>query len=235
VQVVLDIMYGLPGQTLAEVRRSLEWALGFGDAVQVQCMQTLVLPGTVLRAEASRWGFDHEENPPYGIRRTADLSPGDIVELERFLDEHPGLPADPVTPRFCGQRLTGLFREQCRMGLHDLKGPLPGRGNRRALLIQGVDLFLHQAALNELVRRAITTEPDGLWQFVLIPAEEEPLDLLEALAATICCQPPHLLDRFASASAFGVVVSRRLYVRSNKKISQAWSEAAEALLRQFFG
>ncbi|WP_168442275.1 B12-binding domain-containing radical SAM protein [Pontiella desulfatans] len=235
VHVVLDIMYGLPGQHPDEVRRSLDWGLAFGDAVQVQCMQTLVLPGTVLRSQAAQWGFRHGALPPYGIRQTDHLSPEGIRDIEILLDEHPNLPADPVTPRFCAQRLSGLFHEQCRMGTEQLGNPVPGKTNRRALLICGADLFSHRAAIAGLINRAITAEPDGLWQFVLVPEFEEPLNLIEELAAAIRNHPPHLLDRFASADAFGLTVSRRLYVRANRSFSSGWKSAAEELLRESFG
>ncbi|WP_372807918.1 radical SAM protein, partial [Pontiella sp.] len=259
VHVVLDIMYGLPGQTLADVRRSLDWGLAFGDAVQVQCMQTLVLPGTVLRSEAAKWKFDHDVRPPYAIHQTDHLSADDIRAIELLLDEHPNLPADPVTPRFCSRRLAGLFKEQIRINMDDLEafnaktqiakensaklGELSGfavndflgKGNRRALLFCGADLLSHRAAIAALIERAIASEPDGLWQFVLVPAHEEPLDLIEALAAAVRSHPPHLLDRFASAAAFEVRVARRLYVRTNPAISNEWQSAAEALLRESFG
>jgi hypothetical protein len=235
VHVVLDIMYGLPGQTIDDVQRSLDWGLAFGNAVQVQCMQTLVLPGTVLRNECEKWQFDHEALPPYGIKQTSHLSPADIRDIEILLDEHPNLPADPVTPRFCGQRLRGLFREQHRIGTSQLEQPVPGHSNRRTLLIYGSDLFSHRIAIANLIDRAIAVEPDGLWQFVLVPENEEPLDLINDLATSVRRHPTHLLDRFASASAFNLTVSHRLYIRTNKSISEEWRNAAEDLLRESFG
>lgn len=235
VQVVLDIMYGLPGQTLLEVKESLEWSLAFGKSVQVQCMQTLILPGTVLRTEQEKWGFQYEFFPPYSIQQTDCLAPEEIQEIECFLDEHPDLPADPVTPRFCGKRLRGLFRAQYRISVEALDLPVPGQENRRVLLFVGADLMEHREKIGQLIDQAIRDEPDGLWQFVLVPAGEEPLDLLEFLTQRIQQHPTHLLDRFASASAFGLRVSRRLYVRTNASISEGWSLAAEELLREYFG
>jgi len=235
VHVVLDIMYGLPGQTLDEVRRSLDWALAFGSSVQVQCMQTLALPGTVLRNDSNHWNFEAAPLPPYGIQQTQHLSPDDIREIEILLDEHPRLPADPVTPRFCGQRLRGLFKQQHRVDAQQLPASVPGIGNRRALPIHGDDLFGRCNAIGKLIDRAIGGEPDTLWQFVLVPEHEEPLDLLEQLAGRIRSHPPHLLDRFASAAAFDLTVSRRLYVRTRPQFSKDWISAAEELLRGSFG
>jgi len=236
VRATLDVMYGLPGQPLADVKRSIDWCLAFGDGAQVQCMQTLVLPGTLLRKKAGEWNIHSDSLPPYGVTQTADLSPDDIRDIEILLDEHPQLPADPVTPRFCSQRLAGLFREQHRIGTGQLDQPVPGRGNRRTLIVHGADLFGHRHAIGTLIDRAIGSEPHGLWQFVLEPESEEPLDLIDHLAACIRRHPPHLLDRFASASAFGLTVSRRLYVRAkNNAVSNDWKTATESLLRESFG
>jgi len=236
VRATLDVMYGLPGQPLADVKQSIDWCLAFGDGAQVQCMQTLVLPGTLLREKAGEWNIHSDSLPPYGVTQTADLSPDDIRNVETLLDEHPQLPADPVTPRFCCQRLAGLFREQHRIGTDQLDQPVPGRSNRRTLIVHGADLFGHRHAIGALIERAIESEPHGLWQFVLEPEMEEPLDLIDELAACIRRQRPHLLDRFASASAFGLTVSRRLYVRvKNNVVSNAWKNATESLLRESFG
>jgi hypothetical protein len=75
-----------------------------------------------------------------------------------------------------------------------------------------------------------------LWQFVLCPEREEPIGLLEALIATIKKQPPHLLDRFASAELFGQIASRRIFVRLQKgrTYDAVWREQVEELLGRHF-
>lgn len=228
-------MYGLPSQTLTDVQQSLDWARALGSNIQVQCMQTLLLPGTPLRDTANNWGIIYEEHPPYSVHQTAHLSPDDIATIEMHLHEHPDLPADPVTPRFCGQRLRGLFRAQHHIRLEQLTDSIPGSSNRRALLFHGQNYFAHRSALGTFIDRAISTEPDVLWQFVLLLEQEEPLDLLDELIARIKVHPSHLLDRFASASAFDHMVSRRLYIRIGKEIEPSWQEAVEDLLRGAFG
>lgn len=235
VRTTLDVMYALPEQSLAEVKASLDWCLAFGDKVQVQCMQTLLLPGTTLRREAARWNLESEALPPYGITRTPALTPADLRAMECLLDEHPRLPADPATPRFCGQRLAGLFRERHRLHIDHLDQPIPGRGNRRCLALAGDDLCAHRHALGRLIERAVASDPFVLWQFVLEPQREEPLDLLEPLINILRRQPAQLLDRFASAAAFDRLVSRRLFVRAPANTSRAWRNAVESLLRDTFG
>ncbi len=234
VRATLDVMYGLPGQPRTDVEQSLDWCLAFGENAQVQCMQTLLLPGTKLRDESAKWKLESNTLPPYGITRTQDLSSDDIRAIETLIDEHPQLPADPVTPRFCGRRLSEVFKERHRIGVDQLDRPPPGRSNRQALSIAGTDLFAHRHEIGNFIEQTITRDPFALWQFILEPSQEEPLDLLDHLIEVIRHQPPHLLDRFASASAFGLTASRRLFVRTTPTFSSSWRTAAEELLRRAF-
>jgi hypothetical protein len=74
-----------------------------------------------------------------------------------------------------------------------------------------------------------------LWQFVVAPRAEEPLDLLDALVGAIRRAPPHIADRYASARTAGLLVSRRVFVRlPRRRIDPSWVRAAEALLAAAF-
>ncbi|MFA7368829.1 MAG: hypothetical protein WC334_04215, partial [Kiritimatiellales bacterium] len=131
--------------------------------------------------------------------------------------------ADPVTARFTGYRLNGLFKE--RAGL-----------NRRAVMIRGGDLNVRRKEISRTIEQSIASEPDMLWQFVLCPEREEPIQWLEALIAILKKQPPHLLDRFASAELFGQIASRRLFIRLQKgrTYDAAWRARVEELLGRHF-
>jgi radical SAM superfamily enzyme YgiQ (UPF0313 family) len=219
VKVTLDLMYGLPEQTLDDVLRSIEWARGLGPNISIQCMQTLLLPGTDLREQAEQYGIKAMPLPPYGVFSTSVMSEEEMTRIEILLHDSTELPADPATPRFTGYRLNGLFKEQA------------GK-NRRAMMFRGGDLNARRKEICRTIEQAITGEPDMLWQFVLCPEREEPIQLLEALIKTIKKQPPHLLDRYASAELFGQIASRRLFIRLQKgrKYDAAWREQAEELL-----
>lgn len=235
VHVTLDVMYGLPGQRFEDVRDSLDWCLAFGPGVQVQCMQTLILPGTTLRKTAGDWGIKSHVEPPYGISETGTITPSEIEDIEILLDENPNLPSAPVTQRFCGVRLSGLFKAQHRVPAGEIVAP--GKSNRRCLVIFGSQLYEKQVEVARLISNAIESEPDCLWQFVLEPEQEEPLDLLAILAESIQAKSLHILDRFASALVFDQIVSRRLFVRIKNQaaFSAEWREGAEEVLRGYFG
>jgi len=256
VKVTLDLMYGLPEQTLDDVLRSIEWARNFGPNITIQCMQTLLLPGTDLREQAEQYGMQSMALPPYGVFSTATMPEDDMRRIEALLHDSDDMPADPVTARFTGYRLNGLFKEQVGTavpavrsseklktdgGLRQTALPLysetlRGFQNRRAVMIRGGDMNARRKEIGRMIEESISSEPDMLWQFVLCPEREEPMQLLEELIATVKKQPPHLLDRFASAELFGEIASRRIFVRlaKGRKYDAEWRGQVEELLGRHF-
>lgn len=223
VHVTLDLMYGLPEQTLDDVLSSIEWARGLGPNISIQCMQTLLLPGTDLREQAEQYGMQAMPLPPYGVVSTSTMPEDAMRRIEALLHDSEDLPADPVTACFTGYRLNGLFKEKAGL-------------NRRALTFRGSDLNARRKEICRTIEQAVTDEPDMLWQFVLCPEREEPLELLEAMIKVIKKQPLHLLDRYASAELFGQIASRRIFIRLTKgrKYDAVWRGQIEELLGRHF-
>jgi radical SAM superfamily enzyme YgiQ (UPF0313 family) len=237
IRVTLDVMYGLPLQHKEDVYDSLRWALLL-RGVRVQAMQTLLIPGTDLRRDAARWKMRSTARPPYGVLSTATMNASDILALERFVEEHPRLPSDVPTRRFVGRDLPGLFDARVKIDAPFRPGDraLSGGANCRAVLLRGDHLFEQRLALGRLIAQAVRREPDTLWQFVLCPRAEEPLDLLEYLAERVKRLPPHLLDRYAGPALSGRLVSRRILVQlsAGHRYSRSWVDAAEELLRRLY-
>jgi hypothetical protein len=235
IRVTIDLMYGLPGQTVQEVRRSLQWAWQFHGA-NVQCLQTLLLPGTELRTERGRWGMEADDRPPYGVRSTSALSSEDMRTLEDLMHRKSSL--DCMTQKFVGITLPDLFKERITLDLTKEQGSdrIPGLTSRRALVFRAPSLYARRKALTGIVRKAITSEPNMLWQFVLQPEREEPLDLLDAVIAEIGAWPRLWTDRFASVAGWDRVGSRRIFVllKPDGRYSKSWAAAAETLLEDHF-
>jgi radical SAM superfamily enzyme YgiQ (UPF0313 family) len=235
IRVTIDLMYGLPGQTLQEVKRSLKWAWQFKGA-NVQCLQTLLLPGTDLRAERKHWGMEADNRPPYGVKSTSTLSQEDIRVIEEFMRRKSSL--DCMTEKFVGTSLPDLFKEQIPLDVTRVQfsDEIPGVTSRRALIFKAPSLFAHRKQIIAVIRGAIVSEPNMLWQFVLQPEQEEPLDLLDNLIAEIGKRPALWTDRFASASGWGRIASRRVFVllKPSGRYSRSWVRAAEALLEDHF-
>lgn len=237
IKVTVDIMYGLPGQTMADVKHSIAWALRLPRA-DVQCLHTLLLPGTELRDRRNEWHMRAQSSPPYAVLSTATMTAGDFQDIERHIASHPRLSSDNPTVSFVGRTLPNLFPEQIAIRVDTAFAraapdfPIPGTTTRRAIQFAGPDLFARRRAIGQFIRRAVRELPDVLFQFILCPEQEEPMDLLDGLVATLRRQPPHRLDRPLE----GKLASRRILVKlpTGKRLETGWINAVEALLGDAF-
>ncbi len=212
-------MYGLPGQDLNEIRNMLDWAAKL-RGIRVQCLQTLLLPGTEIRRDQRRFGLRALDRPPYQVQSTASLSAEELRRAEALVQRKLGIIADCPTRRFVGRELPDLFQRS---------------ENRRAMFFKGRNLLARRLDMAARVRKAVSAEPNILWQFVLEPETEEPLDLLDMLVAELNRFPPLVSDRFLDMHSPGKRASRRIFVRlPAKRFDRAWQTAAEELLRTHF-
>lgn len=199
-------------------------------------MQTLLLPGTELRKFRDRWAVKAFERPPYAVKSTATLSHEDICLIEDLLNKRQA--GEVMTKRFAGFSLPDLFKERVvvPLGPGDLNTIPTGKTSKRALIFQGQDLYLKRDKIQNVVRCAISDEPDMLWQFVVRPEEEEPLDLLKDMINEIRRQPSHWLDHFAHVACRERLAARRVFVslKKNRAYSHDWIRAAETLLEDHF-
>jgi hypothetical protein len=88
----LQLIYGLPGETVSSFLRSLTYAYAL-DAYYLEIYPLMVLPGTELwkKADALHITFDRE--PPYKARSHASMSQGDFEYGAKVIDavSHLGL------------------------------------------------------------------------------------------------------------------------------------------------
>lgn len=233
IKVTVDIMYGLPLQQVAEVLQSVNWALKL-PSTNIQCLQTLLLPGTELRDRHREWNIEAQELPPYAVTHTSTMDRQAFQAIEALIARHPKLRSDVPTPHFAGRKLD-LFSEQIIVPKFD-NCKLSGTQNRRAYLFKGADLFAQRAHLGNFIHHAIRTLPDTLFQFVLVPQFEEPLDLLDDLIARIRKEPSHLIDRYAAVALEDKIASRRLMIQlpKGRALSRGWANEAEAILADAF-
>lgn len=237
IRVTIDLMYGLPGQTAADLHRSIRWALNIRGG-RLQCLQTLILPGTELRRRRREWGLQAMKQPPYGVFATPVLT---IAQLEKAMADwqaRAGEQTDCPTRRFIGAHLPDLFPEAVGLRLPAVRWParIPGRQNRRALIFSGTDLFAQRQAIGRLMTMAVATEPQVLWQFILRMHAEEPLDLLDALIDGMKHWPDHLNDRWIRLDAPRKMTARRILVLLEKKrqYNRTWVRAVDERLRRSF-
>jgi hypothetical protein len=232
-KLTLDVMAGLPLQDFDDVRRTLDWAAAVPGGQRVQFLHTLLLPGTELRR---RWSGDlrAQRLPPYRVTSTRWLSPRQLRAADALARTASGGAPDSPTERFVGTRLPGLFAECVTVAASAVEpgSVAPGCTNRRAVIIRGDDLFAVRARIGDWMEGAVRREPHTLWQFILNPAREEPLDLLDLLADRLAGIPRHVLDRTVVAERNGQRAARRVFIllRPDRTYDRTWVRAAEAVL-----
>lgn len=77
----LDLMYGLPGDSLSTFRASLDYALSLYPN-NLEIFRLAVLPGTALFAQKSALALDCEAKPPYHVRSTPKFPAADLDRAE---------------------------------------------------------------------------------------------------------------------------------------------------------
>jgi radical SAM superfamily enzyme YgiQ (UPF0313 family) len=244
IQPTIDFLYGLPGQGPDDIERSLSLLARFPRA-HPQFLPLLLLPGTELRDRCSELGLRAQRLPPYRVQSTDRLSARRLQAVEAAAVERLG-GFDSPTRRFVGNRLPDLFPDRVRVTVGAdgnlsvavrcfQTGSAPGQqkpSNRRAVFLAGDNLFAIRASLGSWIRKTVASEPDMLWQFVLVPSAEEPLDLIEDLVRVLRRLPSHWMDRLVSPPGTHRLAARRLLVQlpRGRAFDAAWRDAAESLL-----
>ncbi|MDX1964794.1 MAG: radical SAM protein [Pirellulales bacterium] len=81
IRVKVDLIIGLPGDTVDSIRRSLDYIHDSGLYTSVQVFNLAILPGTAFRHEASQLGLRHQARPPYYVLETPTLDLATMVDL----------------------------------------------------------------------------------------------------------------------------------------------------------
>lgn len=237
IYTTIDLMFGLPGQTLEDIRKMLGWASKFKNTY-VQCLQTLLLPGTQIRQDAKKYGMAALPLPPYSVTSTDTLSQLDILQAERIARNYLNIDMDTQTLQFAGRKLPDLFPEKITYVAGNVSEHfvIKGKTNRRAMIFKGKCLFEHRDRIIHFIDECIKTEPHILWQFVFEPDIEEPLELIDMAVLAIRKHPFHVQDRFMHVHSPGKICSRRIFFLLNpsKDYSPSWRNTVECELRKVF-
>ncbi|GHT69581.1 B12-binding domain-containing radical SAM protein [Spirochaetia bacterium] len=79
----LDLIYGLPGDTLAGYRKSLDFALSLYPN-NLDLFRLSVLPGTILFEKMAEYGLKTEGKAPYMVISTPEFSAVDLAKAEKL-------------------------------------------------------------------------------------------------------------------------------------------------------
>ncbi len=240
IKVKVDLIIGLPGDTVASVRRGLHYIHDNGLCSDVQVFNLAVLPGTAFREEAATLGLTYQPRPPYYVLNTPSLGRADLFGLMQEAQDLFGIEFDaqpaPVLD-FTGQSKGRVWRLDL-----DLDGcPVPPPAERRA---QAFTLWLRSARFERqvqqvvgLIRSLLDANPFTTLQVVMEPAGELTPDavlrqvgpgLLGELMAA-CQANPTYLDKYYALQPGRVNGAKRLIVllplALRQRLPPAWIEA----------
>lgn len=216
-RVRIDLILGLPGDTVDSVRRGIELLAGLQPRCQAQIFNLSILPGTAFRQDAQRLGLTYQPRPPYYALGTPTLSLEQMVELMDEAQQAFGIEFDPFPPPALDLPNDGGPgpRRVYRIDLDREPDDLPPPSERAQALV----LWLRSTRFREraerataLIARVLDDNPHTTLQVVLEPTadpEQLTVELLDRLLAT-CFRSTSYLDRFYSLHPARLMGAKRL-------------------------
>jgi radical SAM superfamily enzyme YgiQ (UPF0313 family) len=210
VEVLLDVILGLPEDDVDGVRETLDFIwrenLAGYDIFTLQ-----VLPGTTVRREAARFGIVYQERPPYYVLGTDRMSYTTLRELRRELKLGVGLAPDAIEGLPEPRRDALVLGERDRLPVHPVPSDTPLSITRLDLADAGVAtsverLAIHVdiltgweelvAATGEQLSALIRANPSTLFDLYVICSTPPDAETLRTWRAALPYQPGYL-DRVA--------------------------------------
>jgi radical SAM superfamily enzyme YgiQ (UPF0313 family) len=214
----VDLIIGLPGDTVDSVRRGIEFLHRTQAFSEVQVFNLSILPGTAFRSEAEQLGLRHQPWPPYYVLQTPSLQLDDIYALMEEAQEAFAVEFDAMPP----PRFDLLDqRSVCRINLdaaeetagHSAVLP-PSPSLAFTLWLRSSDFHHRRREAAEQIGRLLADNPHTTLQVVLEPTgdpESLSTDTLGLLLAT-CYKTTSYLDRYYSLQPGRLLGSKRLIV-----------------------
>jgi radical SAM superfamily enzyme YgiQ (UPF0313 family) len=201
INVKIDLIIGLPGDTCDSVRRSLHYLKDSQLYDETQVFNLAVLPGTAFRQEAAELGLEFQSRPPYYVLKTPTLELSDLYALMDEAEAVFDTEFDPLPPpridfssveEFRGSpmfrsavalphqapaaRAPHPLQSICRV---DLDGKTPDaalppsefRAQAFCLWLRADDFRLHQDAACRIVAQVLDDNPHTTLQVVVEPRD----------------------------------------------------------------
>ena len=228
IKVKVDLIIGLPGDSVDSVRRGIEYVRRSGLYSQVQVFNLAVLPGSSFRQEAEQLGLVYQDRPPYYVLATPTLSTLQMYELMAEAEDAFETEFDPLPePRICESAATTW---KVDLDGDDTEPPIAAdRAQAFTLWLQSRDFHRHRQRAAGLVEQLLEENPFTTMQIVLEPTGEA-----ERLTAATCetllraaFRKPTYLDRFYSVQPGRVKGAKRLVVllaESSVELDGNWKE-----------
>jgi len=211
IKVKVDLIIGLPGDTVDSVRRGIDYVHNSGLYSQVQVFNLAVLPGTSFRQEAEQLGLIYQDRPPYYVLETPTLSTVQMYDLmaeaeDAFETEFDPLPEPEIQESGFRSQKSGTEypsslaaprspRSEAAESPHtpttiwhinlDTQPSVPPPPNHRAqaftLWLRSSDFSSHRKRAADLIDQLLTSNPFSTLQIVL-----EPTGNRQRLSSQIC-------------------------------------------------
>ena len=97
-RVRVDLILGLPGDTVDSVRRGLEYLDRQRPFSELQVFNLSILPGTAFRQTAGDLGLEYQPRPPYYVLKTPTLDLEDLYGLMEEAQDVFGIVFDALPP-----------------------------------------------------------------------------------------------------------------------------------------
>jgi radical SAM superfamily enzyme YgiQ (UPF0313 family) len=237
IRVKVDLIVGLPGDTVESVRRGLQWLHERRLCSDLQVFNLAVLPGTEFRSEAAALGLTYQPRPPYYVLQTPHLDRTDLFGLIHEAQELFEVEFDPLPPPVLDFADRPGLAPVWRFDLDGTAGPPPSAHQRAqafTLWLRSASFAARKQAAADCVRQVLADNPFTTLQVVLEPGENADMlmrslngALVEELLA-VAQEAPTYLDKFYAlqpgrpSGAKRLVVVLPLALRTG--IDPAWLE-----------
>jgi radical SAM superfamily enzyme YgiQ (UPF0313 family) len=236
IRVKVDLIIGLPGDTVASVRRGFDYLASNQLFTSTQVFNLAILPGTAFRSEAEQLGLKYQSRPPYYVLETPTLKSNDLYELMADAQEAFDTEWDPFPEPKLQFVESADFIECVRMDLDRERCELPPAGKcAQALTLWFVsDHFeKHVDEMRSVIAQVLRDGPHSTLQVVLEPAGDPTRLTLESIEPILasCYEKPNYLDRYYSLNPQGLLGSKRVLVVVDDEIidelDEEWADSIE--------
>jgi len=229
IKVKVDLIVGLPGDTVDSVRRGMHYLADNRLYDDIQVFQLSILPGTAFRHEAAALGLTYQPRPPYYVLSTPTLSLDDMLglleESETIFDTEFDPPPPPSLDLAPGGDLPGSIVVD--LDARPYSPPaLPRRASQAfTIWFRTRDPYdrLNDAAA--VVPEHLQANPFSTLAIVLETDGAFPFDVFDGLRAA-CQRPENIyLDRFYEFTPGRPAGARRVVVvlpRTSERVDADW-------------
>ncbi len=239
ISVKVDMIIGLPGDTVESVRRGLHYLRDNGLYNDVQVFNLSILPGTAFRHESAELGLSFQPRPPYYVLNTPTLDRAALFELmheaqELFDIEFDAQPA-PVLEFAPLASLQQVWRVDLdQLELAELSSP-GSWAQAFTVWLRSANFEQHRTQITAVIHQVLEANPFTTLQVVLEMKRESSCSSLRprTLAGLLaeCRAYPSYLDRYYAMQPGRPNGSKRLIVvipqDMHLEAANEWAEELE--------